>query len=151
MVNITQEEQDRRKQIFLEELGKPEVAGNVLIACTRLKNVSRTSVYEYRKQDPVFAKAWDSVIEDSRERFADEAEHSLRKLVVENNHPTATIFALKNLRPKKWRDRHTGEDNSPIKHTHEVSPDLQKVLARVASRLNGAVKTNGKSKHTTDE
>ena len=61
-------------------------------------------MYRWKKEYKNFSKNWDEAVKTGKETFADEAEHSLRALVLQHSVP-ATIFALKCLRSEKWREK----------------------------------------------
>lgn len=109
------------KERFLEILAGDEAAGNISRAVFVMrrddgdeKAVSRTWVYNERKQDKAFNKAIKRIQREAWELIADECETNLRTLAAK--HPVANIFILKNKRPDKWRERqeHTGENGKPI-------------------------------------
>ena len=131
MRTIKKEEKATIKEKFLELMDTEEVLGNVLMATRRLKDagheVGRRTLYYWRNEDKNFADKWEEVSHNANEQFADEAEASLRKLVLTGN-PTAIIFSLKNLRRKQWNDmvrvEGTGKDGAVIVEQHKASPEL---------------------------
>lgn len=90
------------KETFLKELRSLRTGGNVTIAC-KITGTPRKSIYRYRKGDPIFANKWNNAIIESKEGFADLAEHCLKKAAIEKLNVTAIIFALRSLRPEKWQ------------------------------------------------
>lgn len=80
---------------FLESLRKMPVVKH---ACTEAK-VSRTTVYNYRKQDPEFAQQWDDALEEGidalEEKVWSQATDGDRALM---------MFLLKSLRPSTYRE-----------------------------------------------
>lgn len=99
---------EQLKKVFLKELASDRSTGNVMVACTNT-GCTRKTMYEWRKDDPTFARDWDDVVLASKERLAEEAENMLRKMVLKGN-PTCIIFTLKNMRPSVWKDRYNNED-----------------------------------------
>ena len=96
---------------FIEELQSKDCAGNVTLALRRT-GYKRTTMYRWKKEYKNFSKNWDEAVKTGKETFADEAEHSLRVLVLQQNVP-ATIFALKCLRSEKWREKQVLEHELP--------------------------------------
>ena len=125
-------EQARKKKIWLEALADKKIAGNVLAAVDRT-GYSKSTMYNYKKIDTKFSKDWDNVVLEAQDNFKEEAEYALRASVLSGN-ITAIIFTLKNLDPKKWRDRKevTGEDGKPIQM--EV-PGLTQFLKENAAKF----------------
>lgn len=78
---------EHTKKAILEALEKS--LGIVTTAC-RIAGVSRTTFYQYLKDDPEFAKA----VKDIEDVTLDFAESQLHKQIKEGNTP-ATIFYLK--------------------------------------------------------
>ncbi len=113
---------------FLIELGDEKVAGNVLIACRRT-GIPRATAYHWKANDPSFAERWLRTVIEAQATFADEAEYALRSLVLKGN-PTATMFALKKLKPAKWGDKNSDIESrkTETKGAYKVSPRFAKVL-----------------------
>jgi len=112
------------KPAFLEALGR---TGNVRDACADA-GIHRSTAYERRAKDVMFAEAWDDAIDDA----ADELEQEARRRAVEGTErtrfvrtgtndagrpvyervsireysDTLLIFLLKAARPEKYRERY---------------------------------------------
>jgi len=125
------------KKEFLKALRSKKAAGNVLVACTMI-NVSRNTVYKYRREDDVFEDKWLRAVRTGRRLIAQEAEHKLRVLITKEN-ITAIIFALKSYKPSIYKERyeHVGKDNEPIKVS---MPGVEKWLKSKIKKSHG--KTN---------
>jgi hypothetical protein len=78
-----------KKESFLKAFIK--TFGNITISCESL-GISRQTYYDWKKDDPAFAKALAEVEPD--ERFLDSAELALNKKIMDGD-TTAIIFALK--------------------------------------------------------
>lgn len=86
-----------KKALFLEALSEMP---NVARAC-RIIGLSRTKMYEYRQEDPAFAKAWEDAIEEGVDSLEEAAFERAKRIS-----DTLTIFLLKAYRPEKFMDRH---------------------------------------------
>lgn len=84
--------------------------GNVSDACRRA-NVSKNTVYEWRKKDKAFAERWQQAIEDAIESLELIAWQRAK-----TTSDTLVIFLLKSLKPNVYREKieHSGEDGAPI-------------------------------------
>lgn len=106
----------KSKERFIKALR--EFGGNVFRAA-KLVKLSRTALYNYRKEDPEFAEAWDNALEDGFDDL--EAEARRRALegydepvyhggeqvgFVRRYSDTLLIFLLKGARPEKYRERY---------------------------------------------
>jgi len=73
----------------------------------------RAAMYGWRKEDPVFAGAWDDAIEAGTDKLEDEA----RRRALNGSDPLL-MFMLKARRPAKYRERsvheHTGPAGGPV-------------------------------------
>lgn len=102
--------------------------GNVSMAM-RGAGLGRTALYEWRKEDPEFAKHWDEALMNGVEALEDEANrrafHGTDEPVyylggqcgvVKRFSDTLAIFLLKAHKPLKYRERfeHTGKDGVPL-------------------------------------
>ena len=102
--------------------------GNVT-AAARACAVSPQSAYEHRREDELFAAAWDAAVEEGIANLEEEAYrrafHGTDKPVyqggklaglVREYSDTLTIFLLKARRPKIYRERieHSGPDGAPL-------------------------------------
>ena len=128
------DKKDTIKKEFLKALRSKKAAGNVLVACTMI-NVSRSAVYNYRKEDDDFADKWMSAVRIGRRLIAQEAEYKLRILIGKEN-ITAIIFALKSYKPSIYKERyeHVGKDNEPIKVS---MPGVEKWLKGKIKKSHG--------------
>ena len=101
------------KQIFIEELAR---SGNVLLS-SRKAGVSRTAVYNARKEDPAFADQWDDAIDEAvdlleavaRGRAVNGTEKPVYRGGVQvgtirEYSDTLLMFLLKAHRPERFRD-----------------------------------------------
>ncbi|MGH7175375.1 MAG: hypothetical protein ACREGR_03390, partial [Minisyncoccia bacterium] len=84
---------------FLVELRKVPI---VQVACEKL-DLSRNSVYRWRKEDEEFAKAMDEALEEGEKLVNDMTESQLLSLIGEQHWP-AISFWLRH-RNAKFRDR----------------------------------------------
>lgn len=109
-----EEKQAEKKKIWLEALADKKIGGNIMAAVDRT-GFAKSTMYNYKSEDPEFSKQWEDLVKEAQDNFKEEAEYALRAAVLSGN-ITAIIFTLKNLDPKKWRDRKelTGEDGKPI-------------------------------------
>ena len=86
----------RKRAIFLAALAEH---GNIHTA-VEMAAIGRTSVYEWRDDDPTFARDWDMALEtytDTLEAVADRRAKAGSDVLL--------IFRLKALRPDKYRER----------------------------------------------
>lgn len=134
-------EKAEKKARFLSELQKDDCAGNVKLACTRA-GVSRIWMYECRKEDEEFAKAWTAAVAEGYETLKSLALSSLYTHLIDKD-KTITMFTLRQLDPETWnKDRErTGEGGGPVIVEHKVSPRFAKVMERLL-----ADKEDGKPK-----
>lgn len=70
-------------------------------------DLSRQSAYYQRGIDPEFAADWAEALEEAADRYED----ALDRLALKSGNVGAVIFALKNLRSGKWKDRHDVDVN----------------------------------------
>ncbi len=109
---------DARKQRFLTAL---EETASVTAACARIV-VSTRAMYEIRKRDPEFRKAWAAAIELGIDALEDEAVRRAREGVdepvfhrgskcgnIRRYSDTLLMFILKAARPEKYKDRAANE------------------------------------------
>lgn len=109
-------------------LGALIETANVTTAAERA-DVGRATVYDHRKRDPDFAKAWDEAKEIGADALEDEAvrrakEGTLKPVFqggelvghVREYSDTLLIFLLKGAKPAKYRERFelTGKDGAPL-------------------------------------
>ena len=110
---------------FLEALKE---TCNVSKAC-ELSGLARRSAYDWREEDPEFARDWQKALDIAADGLEEEAVRRARdgtqkpvyqggQLVgyVQEYSDTLLIFLLKGAKPKKYSEKlqHTGEDNGPI-------------------------------------
>lgn len=89
-----------KKKAFLEELRQRY---SVYHACLAAK-VGRTTVYEWRDEDPAFAAAWEEALEDAM----DALEASVYERAMEGD-TTLSIFVLKGGKPDRYKERTSTE------------------------------------------
>lgn len=107
---------DKKRDRFLAELFRS--AGNVSRACAAI-NLSRTAVYDWKREDLEFSALWDATIEETTEALEQEiyrrAHDGCEKPVfyqgeecgiVKEYSDVLAMFLLKARRPDKYRDRH---------------------------------------------
>ncbi len=114
------------KKRFLELLLEEKVLGNVSVAA-KILGINRDTVYNWRKKDVKFSKAWEAQIELANGVLADEAENALLNGIRAGN-PSLIIFTLKNRRPEKWNDRYANRLKESRTVEHEVSPEFRQFL-----------------------
>lgn len=101
------------KQAFLRALRKLGIVG---YACSVAK-VHRSTAYRHYEKDPVFAKAWESALEDACDRLEQEAirracQGTAKPVFykgdqcgsIQEYSDTLLIFMLKAYRPEKFRE-----------------------------------------------
>jgi len=122
---------DRAQEKFLTELSKLPV---VTAVCETL-NISRNSVYRWRKEDPGFAKKMDEALVEGETRLIEVAETNLISLVQDSDWK-AIHFVLSRRSPK-YRERlelsgslHTSDDNLTPEQEAEVRKALTLGLAK---------------------
>lgn len=97
---------------------KALAAGKPVEKACKLACYGRSTVYEWREQDPEFAKAWDEAVDAAVEAMEAEADRRALEGVDEpvfhngeevgsrkRYSDTLLIFRLKALRPEKYRER----------------------------------------------
>jgi hypothetical protein len=135
---------------FLEQL----VEGAPVTEAAEAVTVSRKTLYQWRREDPDFAAAWELAYEQGTDKLEAEAQRRAHDGVPDfrldregNEHPlirysdTLLIFLLKGRRPEKYRDNVAhevgGKGGAPIGVEVRLSDDsAERVLAGlVASGL----------------
>jgi hypothetical protein len=114
MANRTKRTAKKARQ-FVESL--LQTGGNVSRACLAV-NIGRMTAYEWRNDDPEFAKAWDEAVEAGLDDLEQEARRRAFEGVLEPHFyqgvecgyvrkysDTLLIFLLKGGRPEKYKDR----------------------------------------------
>lgn len=116
----------RIKNTFLEQLRKVPI---IQVACEKV-DISRNSIYRWRKGDKKFCKQMDEALSDGEALINDMSENQLISLIMDKNFP-AVSFWLKH-RNSKFRDRVevTNINTNPEK----LSPK-QEALVREALKL----------------
>lgn len=124
--------------------------GNVTASCLKAK-ISRRHAYATRKEDPLFAEAWDEALGIATELLEEEARRRAQDGVLEPVYQdgklagkvrkysdTLLIFLLKAHKPDKYREnhhhKHVGANDGPI----EIELDDTERSARIASLLDAA-------------
>lgn len=127
----------RKKARFLDAY---RACGMVSEAARRVK-VGRSTVYEWRKEDPAFAAAWD----DIDAALADELEaEAIRRAKAGSD--TLLIFLLKGLKPERYRERVQADlqHHGHVDVTHHVDADeFNAVLAALGYDPLGTVVAAG--------
>lgn len=136
-----------KKRAFLAAF---RLTGNVTVACLEA-DVHRSTVYEWRSEDPEFARAMEQAQIEASDYLEEEAR---RRAVVGTEEPvfgrigrdqdgeigtirrysdSLLIFLLKGNRPDKFRERieHSGQ----VRHDVSVQPDLSKLSAEDLAKL----------------
>ena len=90
---------DKKKDEFLEQLKKVPI---VQVSCDMV-NISRNSVYRWKKEDMEFSKAMDDSLKVGEDFINDMGEAQLLNLIKEKSWP-ALAFWLKHRNPK-FRDK----------------------------------------------
>ncbi len=104
---------EKSKELFLAELA---LSPNVSQACAK-GQISRTTAYEWKKEDESFAKSWEELLEASTDLLEAEARRRAHKGVeepvfwqgkvcgaIQKYSDTLLIFLLKAHRPEKYRE-----------------------------------------------
>lgn len=112
---------------FLDHLRKIPI---VQVACEK-SNLSRNSVYRWRKEDPAFAKEMDQALRDGEELVSDMSETQLFSLIKEKNFP-AIRFWLKHRSPK-FKER---IEVTTKKAEDELSPEQAAVVSEALKLAN---------------
>jgi len=99
------------KAKFLDLL---RTSGNVTLAA-RGAGVSRTEIYELRHNEPEFAKAWDSAIEEAVELLEAVAWQRAK-----NQSDSLIMFLLKAYKSERFADRLRIEGNLNIMQVNEL-------------------------------
>jgi hypothetical protein len=90
------ETNETAKRVFVEALARSVDVS----AAARAANVSRATVYRWRKEDSAFAERWDDRLAGS----VDQVEDVAFAMATSGEHPTMTQFVL-----KSWRRDTYGE------------------------------------------
>jgi len=121
---------DRVQKEFLEELKQIPV---VQIACKKC-NVSRNSVYRWRKEDKEFAKHMDEAIQEGEDVMSDLGESQLLTLMKEKNFP-AIKFWLSHRNPKFKKRVEVTAHVEPDTEMNEEQQALEKNVIALADEF----------------
>lgn len=122
----------RKKDEFLEQLKKIPI---IQVVCEKV-NLSRNTVYRWRKEDEVFAKAMDEALVEGETLVNEMSESQLISMIRDKNWP-AISFWLRHRNPKFRNkveisgtistpvDKLTPEDNEFVKKAMELSSIAQ--------------------------
>ncbi len=118
---------DRIKDLFLGQLRKIPI---VQIACEKV-DISRNTIYRWRKEEPEFAKRMDEALTDGEAVVNDMSESQLLSKIKNGEWPPIAFWLRK--RHPKFKDRLeiTGTLQGP---QEELSPE-QEAVVREALRL----------------
>ncbi len=118
---------DRTKNLFLEQLRKIPI---VQIACEKV-DISRNTIYRWRKEEPEFAKTMDEALTDGEAVVNDMSESQLLSKIKNGEWPPIAFWLRK--RHPKFKDRLeiTGILQGP---QEELSPE-QEAVVKEALRL----------------
>lgn len=115
------------QKLFLLELEKVPI---VQIGCEKT-NLSRNTVYRWKKEDPDFAKKMDEALSRGEALINDMGETQLLNLIKEKSWP-ALSFWLRHRNPK-FKDKF--EVTTKIEKNESLTPE-QEILVREALRLS---------------
>ena len=124
---------NKTKNIFLDSLRKVPI---VQISCDKA-NISRNSVYRWRKEDKEFADDMDKAMAEGEDFINDISEGQLLNMIKEKSWP-ALAFWLKHRNPK-FKEKF--EVTTKIGKDEEMTPD-QEVLFRKAIGLSKIILDN---------
>lgn len=112
---------DRTAELFLEQLRKIPI---VQVACEKV-DVSRNTVYRWRKEDPEFAKQMDAALSDGEAVVNDMSESQLLSKIKNGEWPPIAFWLRK--RHPKFKDRLeiTGTLQGP---QEELTPEQESVV-----------------------
>lgn len=118
---------DRIVELFIEQLRKVPI---VQVACEKV-DVSRNTVYRWRKEDPEFAKQMDEALADGEAVINDMSESQLLTKIKNGEWPPIAFWLRK--RHPKFKDRLeiSGSLQGP---QEELSPE-QEAVVKEALRL----------------
>ena len=117
----------KKKAAFCKGLSDGLTVSDACVAA----GAGRNTVYEWRKHDEAFAKAW----EDALESGTDVLEREAQRRALESS-DTLLIFLLKGRRPEKYRERLSVEtvDKTNADPRELTDAELDR---RIASRIAG--------------
>lgn len=118
---------NRKKDEFLEQLKKIPI---IQVVCEKI-NLSRNTVYRWRKEDEKFAKEMDESLVEGETLVNEMSESQLISMIRDKNWP-AISFWLRHRNPK-FRDR--VEITANIKSIDKPMTPEQEAISREALRL----------------
>lgn len=118
---------DRTKDLFLGQLRKIPI---VQVACEKV-DISRNTIYRWRKEDPKFAKAMDEALTDGEAVVNDMSESQLLSKIKNGEWPPIAFWLRK--RHPKFKDRL--EINGTFQGPQEELSPEQEAVVREALRL----------------
>jgi hypothetical protein len=104
---------NKKKTEFLEQLKKVPI---ILVACEKT-NLSRNTVYRWKKEDTLFSKAMDEAVEEGEDLVNSMCESQLLSMIKDKEW-SALSFWLRHRNPK-FRDR--VEIEGTVKTVQELS------------------------------
>ncbi len=120
------------QKVFLEELKKIPV---VQVACEK-SNLSRNTIYRWRKEDAQFAALMDGALLDGVLLVNDLSETQLMNLIKEKNFPALSFWLRHHHSAYKAKlEVTTREDND------ELSPEQAEIVQKALS-MSGLTKTD---------
>jgi hypothetical protein len=93
------------KKRFLEKLA----AGNAPSIAAKLANISRPTIYNWKRDDQEFSAAWENAVEAG----VDKVETALVKRAIKNS-DAAAIAYLKAYRPERYARKDTAEPRTNV-------------------------------------
>lgn len=121
-----------RMDLFLSRLAEGDTVGVAADRC----DVGYNTVYVWRKEDPVFAEAWDAAVEKGIDKFEQEvrrrAFEGVEKPVFQGGlevgrirefSDTLAVLTMKGRRKHVYAERieQTGPNGGPVQHEMEVT------------------------------
>lgn len=125
------------QKLFLLEIEKVPI---VQVACEKI-NLSRNTIYRWRKEDPDFAKKMDESLSQGEALINDMGETQLLNLIKEKSWP-ALSFWLRHRNPK-FKDK--VEVTAKIEKNESLTPE-QEAIVREALRLSSTHINNNNNK-----
>lgn len=149
----------RRRARFLEALGECAIVSRAAKAA----GVSRNALYEWRRDDPDFARDWETAVELGIAALEDEA---LRRVLDGVDTPVfyagkqvATVrkfsdpllmFMLRARRPDRYRDRPNGAQPPAIDQTPQLTKEERDARITELLRKAGIIPASGDRQTGTD-
>jgi hypothetical protein len=126
------EELNAKRAVVLEALRN----GKTLKAAAKAAGYGFVWLWEQRRADPEFAAACEEAIQQGTDVLEDVLLACATKATNSPKHQTALIFALKNRRPHKWRDRQElGVDGGLDLRSMASTPEEELMRIAYASRV----------------